>query len=94
MNEVEITPKLMLQDLLLNQMFFKREVCQIVQISMRLLNDILALEEGNYRLNESVINRISKLYERMKAFEDQIDDWLVKVPKKKGGGQEGGHSGI
>ncbi|OGT31879.1 MAG: hypothetical protein A3E87_02640 [Gammaproteobacteria bacterium RIFCSPHIGHO2_12_FULL_35_23] len=79
---LEINIRIMLQDLLLNQACYKKEICKMVKISLRSLNKILEIEESNYNLNYEAIKKITKLYYRMKSFEDRIDEWLVKIPKK------------
>jgi hypothetical protein len=66
---------LALQYLLLNQALFKKEISQITEIPMKILNAIL--EEKSIKLNMRKEAKLMTLYQRLKLYDNQVDDYLT-----------------
>jgi len=67
----------MLQDLLLNQMITKRDLSKTIKLSIYKINEALYMKKQT-NLDERYEQEIAKLYTRLKSYEHEINDFIVK----------------
>jgi|GEM_PF-1773702 len=77
MNNINITLREMLSDLLLNQFLYKQEISKITKIPTSILNQLLTTEVVHLRGRQE--GNLVRLYQRLKSFEDRIEEYLVTI---------------
>jgi hypothetical protein len=73
------TPNEMINDLLLNQCFTKIDISKIIHASTKKIDCLLSNNDSERTeyLKDHQFRLLSKLYHRMKLFENRIDDFLI-----------------
>ncbi len=67
------------QELLLNQAMTKYELARTVKLSVYKINLVLKNHRMEHVVGEEQKSRVLRLYHRLKLYEAQIEEYLVKI---------------